>query len=80
MFLRRFTPAGLATVVETGAAVEVARLGAGNVTDMIDEKMQQEFDTLAVSSTDKLIVLLLRDFVMGLAPLVALWLIPVVLP
>ena len=80
MFLRRFTPAGLATVVATGAAVEVARLGAGKVTDMIDEKMQQEFDKLAESSTDKLIVLLLRDFVMGLAPLVALWLIPVVLP
>ncbi len=80
MFLRRFTPAGLATIVATGAAVEVARVGAGKVTDMIDEKMQQEFDKLAESSTDKLIVLLLRDFVMGLAPLVALWLIPTILP
>ena len=80
MFFRKFTPAGLASIVATGAAVEVARLGAGKVTDMIDEKMQQEFDKLAESSTDKLIVLLLRDFVMGLAPLVALWLIPVVLP
>jgi hypothetical protein len=80
MLLRRFTPAGLATAVATGAAVEVARIGAGKVTDMIDEKMQQEFDKLAESSTDKLVVLLLRDFVMGLAPLVALWLIPTLLP
>ena len=80
MLLRRFTPAGLATVVATGAAVEVARLGAGKVTDMIDDKMQQEFDKIAESSTDKLVVLLLRDFVMGLAPLVALWLIPIILP
>ena len=79
-FLRRLTPAGLVTAVATGAAVEAARLGAGKVTDMIDEKMQQEFDKLAESSTDKLVVLLLRDFVMGLAPLVALWLIPTLLP
>ncbi len=80
MLFRRFTPAGLASTVATGAVVEAARLGAGRVTDMIDEKMQQEFDKLAESSTDKLIVLLLRDFVMGLAPLVALWLIPTLLP
>ena len=80
MLLRRFSPAGLATVVATGAAVEAARLGAGKVTEMIDEKMQQEFDKLAESSTDKLVVLLLRDFEMGLAPLVALWLLPTILP
>ena len=80
MLLRRFTPAGLATAVATGAAVEVARLGAGKVTDMIDGKMQDEFDKLAESNTDKLVVLLLRDFVMGLAPLLALWLIPMLLP
>ena len=80
MLLRRFTPAGLATAVATGAAVEVARIGAGKFTDMIDEKMQKEFDKIAESSTDKLVVLLLRDFVMGLAPLVALWLIPTLLP
>jgi len=47
---------------------------------MIDGKMQDEFDKLAESNTDKLVVLLLRDFVMGLAPLVALWLIPMLLP
>ena len=80
MLLRRLTPAGLATAVATGAAVEAARMGAGKVSDMIDDKMQQEFDKLAASNTDTLLVLLLRDFVMGLAPLVALWLIPALLP
>ena len=80
MLLRKLTPAGLATAVATGAAIEAARLGAGKVTDIIDEKMQQEFNKIAESNTDTLLVLLLRDFVMGLAPLVALWLIPIILP
>ena len=76
MLLRKLTPAGIATAVATGAAIEAARLGAGKVTDIIDEKMQQEFDKIAESNTDTLLVLLLRDFVMGLAPLLALWLVP----
>ena len=80
MLLRRLTPAGLATAVATGAAIEAARMGAGKVSDIIDDKMQQEFDKLAASNTETLLILLLRDFVMGLAPLVALWLIPTILP
>ena len=80
MMLRRLTPGGLATAVATGAAIEVARMGAGKVSDIIDDKMQQEFDKLAASNTETLLILLLRDFVMGLAPLVALWLIPTILP
>ena len=80
MLLRKLTPAGLATAVASGAAIEVARIGAGKVSDMIDEKMQEEFDKFAESNTDTLIVLLLRDFIMSLAPLLALWLIPLLLP
>ena len=80
MMLRRLTPGGLATAVATGAAIEAARMGAGKVSDIIDDKMQQEFDKLAASNTETLLILLLRDFVMGLAPLVALWLIPTILP
>jgi hypothetical protein len=76
MLLRKLTPAGIATAVATGAAIEAARLGAGKVTDIIDEKMQQEFDKLAESNTDTLLILLLRDLAMGLAPLLILWLVP----
>jgi len=80
LLLRRVTPAGLVTTVATGAAIEAARVGAGKVTEMIDEKMQKEFDKLAESNTNTLLLLFLRDFAMGLAPLVALWLIPMLLP
>ena len=77
---RKVTPGGLVAAVATGAAIEAARVGAGKVTDMIDEKMQEEFDKIAKSNTNTLLQLFARDFLMGIAPLLALWLIPALLP
>jgi len=77
---RKFTPGGLVAAVATGAAIEVARVGAGKVTEMIDEKMQSEFDKIAEANTNTLMLLFLRDFIMGIAPLFALWLVPCLLP
>ena len=42
--MRKLSPAGLLTSVAVGAAIEAARAGAGKVSDIIDEKMQEEFD------------------------------------
>lgn len=77
---RKVTPAGLVGAVATGAAIEVARVGAGKVTELIDDRMQQEFDKIAKTNTNTLLLLFLRDFAMGIAPLLALWLIPLLLP
>jgi hypothetical protein len=73
---RKFTPAGLVSAVATGAAIEVARRGAGKVSDYIDEKMQEEFEKLTIANSKTLLWLFLRDLAMGIAPLVILWLIP----
>ena len=77
---RKVTPGGLVSMVATGAAVEVARVGAGKVTEIIDEKMQDQFDKIAKTNTKTLLLLFLRDFAMGVAPLLALWLVPLMLP
>ena len=77
---RKVTPAGLVGAVATGAAIEVARVGAGKVTELIDDRMQQEFDKIAKTNTNTLLLLFIRDFAMGIAPLLALWLIPLLLP
>jgi len=76
LFMRRLTPAGLATSVAAAAAIEIARKGADTISDKIDEKMQKEFDKIAQSNSNSLMVLFLRDLAMGLAPLLALWLVP----
>ena len=73
---RKITPSGLVVAVATGVAIEAARLGAGKVTDIIDEKMQEEFDKIASSNTNLLMILFLRDLAMGIAPLLILWAVP----
>lgn len=77
---RKFTPAGLVGAVATGAAIELTRRGAGVVSDKIDDKMQEEFEKISVANSKTLLQLFLRDFAMGIAPLLALWLIPLLLP
>ena len=63
-----------------GAAIEAARAGAGKVSDIIDEKMQEEFDKVAKTSTKTLLSLLfLRDLGMAASPLVAFAILPIVL-
>ncbi len=77
---RKLTPAGLVGAVATGAAIELTRRGAGVVSDKIDNKMQEEFEKISVANSNTMIQLFLRDFAMGLLPLLALWLVPLILP
>jgi hypothetical protein len=77
---RKFTPAGLVGAVATGAAIELTRRGAGVVSDKIDDKMQEEFNKFSVATSNTVLQMFIRDFVLGMLPLVALWLIPTILP
>ena len=77
---RKFTPAGLVGAVATGTAIELTRRGAGVVSDKIDDKMQEEFEKISVANSNTVIQMFLRDFAMGAFPLLALWLIPLLLP
>ena len=77
---RKLTPAGLLTSVATGAAIEVARKGAGKVSEIIDEKMQKEFEKFSAAQSSTLLILFIRDIVMGIAPLVILWIVQLAFP
>ncbi len=77
---RKLTPAGLVSAIATGAAIEVARRGAGKLSDLIDEKMQDEFEKISIANSKTLLWLFLRDLAMGISPLMALWLIPLLFP
>ena len=75
---RKFTPAGLVSAVATGAAIEVARMGADKVSDMIDEKMQHEFEKIAETNSTTLLILFMRDLAMGIIPILILWSTPLI--
>ena len=75
----KLSPAGLLASVAVGAAIEAARAGAGKVSDIIDEKMQEEFDKVAKTSTKSLLLLFLRDVGMAASPLVLFAILPIVL-
>ena len=77
--MRKLNPGGLLASVAVGATIEAARAGAGKVSDMIDEKMQEEFDKIARVNTKTMLGLLARDFAMGLLPLLPLGLLPILL-
>ena len=77
--MRKLTPAGLLTSVAVGAAIEAARAGAGKVSDIIDEKMQEEFDKVAKTSTKSLLILFFRDLGMAVSPLVLFAILPMLL-
>jgi hypothetical protein len=77
--VRKLTPQGLLTGLAIGAAVEVAKAGAGKITDSVDKKMQEEFDKIAEVNTLTLLKLLLRDLAMGILPLFLLAYLPVLL-
>ena len=77
---RKLTPAGLVSSIALGAAVEVARVGAGKITDRVDKKLQEEFNKVSKVNTKTLMVLLLRDLAMGLIPILILAYVPVILP
>ena len=75
----KLTPAGLLSSVAVGAAIEVARSGAGKLSDMVDNKMQEEFDKAAEINSKTLLILFIRDLFMGIAPIIALGLLPIIL-
>ena len=76
---RKLTPQGLLSSLAIGAAIEAARTGASKLSDRIDAKMQEEFDKIARVNTKTMLGLLVRDFAMGLLPLLALGLLPILL-
>ena len=75
---RKLTPAGLLGSVALGASIEMARAGAGKISDAVDKKLQQEFENIAKVNTKQLIWLFIRDLFMGIVPLIALALLPVI--
>jgi len=75
---RKLTPAGLLGSVALGASIEMARAGAGRISDAVDKKLQQEFENIAKVNTKHLIWLFIRDLFMGIAPLIVLALLPVI--
>ena len=77
---RKLTPAGLVGAVASGAAIELTRRGAGIVSDKIDKKMQEEFEKISVANSNTVIQMFFRDFISGVTPLLALWLVPMLLP
>ena len=76
---RSITPAGLLGSVALGASVEMARAGAGKISDAVDKKLQREFENIAKVNTKHLIWLFIRDLLMGIAPLLVLGLLPLIL-
>ncbi len=79
LLTRKITPAGLLGSVALSASVELAKSGAGKLSDAVDSRLQKEFDTIAQTNTKTLMVLLLRDLLMGVVPVLALAALPVVL-
>jgi predicted exporter len=63
--------------VATSASVELARAGAGKISDAVDNKLQKEFDNIAKTNTKTLILLLARDLLMGVIPILILAYLPV---
>ena len=43
---RRITPAGLLGSVALSASVQLARTGAGKLSDAVDTRLQKEFDSI----------------------------------
>ena len=75
----RLTPQGLLGSLAIGAALEAAKTGAGKISDRIDLKMQEEFDKIAQVNSRTLLNLLIRDVAMGILPLFALAILPLIL-
>ena len=72
LLTRKITPAGLLSSVALSATVELARTGAGKLTDAVDARLQKEFDNIAKTNTKTLLVLLFRDLLMGIVPILLL--------
>ena len=78
LLTRKITPAGLLGSVALSASVQLAKSGAGKLSDAVDNRLQKEFDNIAQTNTKTLLVLLVRDLLMGVLPIVALAALPMV--
>jgi hypothetical protein len=79
LFTRKLSPLSLVGSVAASATIELARAGAGKITDAVDERLQTEFDNIAKTNTKTLLMLLIRDLLMGVLPIVFLFSLPVLL-
>jgi hypothetical protein len=79
LLTRKISPAGLLGSVALSASVELAKTGAGKLSDAVDARMQKEFDNIAQTNTKTLMILLIRDIMMGVVPVLALAMLPVLL-
>jgi len=77
---RKLTPVGLLSSVALSATIEVAKAGAGKVSDMVDDKMQEEFEKISKANTANLLALFLRDVGMSLYPLLSIALVVMLFP
>ncbi|MGB1866013.1 MAG: hypothetical protein ACPH8S_05615 [Poseidonia sp.] len=76
LLTRKLTPAGLLSSVAMGAAIEVGRIGAGKFSDVVDKKLQQEFEERTNTQSKSLVLLFIRDMAMGIFPLFILAAVP----
>ena len=76
LLARKFTPAGLISSVALGAAVEVGKIGAGKFSDVVDKKLQKEFEERTSTQSKTLVLLFIRDMAMGVFPLAVLAFVP----
>jgi hypothetical protein len=76
LLTRKLTPAGLLSSVAMGAAIEVGRIGAGKFSDVVDKKLQKEFEERTNTQSKTLILLFIRDMAMGIFPLFVLAAVP----
>ena len=79
LITRKLSPLGLVASVAASASIELARLGAGKISDAVDERLQKEFDNIAKTNSKTLIQLLIRDLLMGIIPILFLAYLPVLL-
>ena len=79
LLTRKLSPIGLVTSVATSASIELARAGAGKISDAVDDRLQKEFDNIAKTNTKTLLLLLVRDLLMGIIPIIFLAYLPVLL-
>lgn len=76
LLTRKITPAGLLSSVALGAAIEVGKISAGKLSDVVDKRLQQEFEERTNTQSKTLIILFIRDMGMGIFPLAILALVP----
>jgi len=76
LMTRKLTPAGLVSSVALGAAIEVGKIGAGKFSDVVDKKLQKEFEERTNTQSKTLVLLFIRDMAMGIFPLVVLAFVP----